>query len=360
MAEVDGQEKTEEASGKKLSESRDKGQVAKSVEINSFAIFTTGLLLVFMMQKHIGGNLANFSTSIFRDLDKLKINQQLLVDYCTEGLGFYLETLAPLFIGLVIVSLAAGYGQVGFKITPGALKPKMSKFNPFSNFKSIFFSSRSFVEVAKSLLKLFVISWFTYSVLKDFILSAVGLVDYSIEEIVKFMLEAAYQLLWKVSLVFAFIAGIDFGFQKFKFKRDLMMTKQEVKEEHKSTEGDPQIKSRIRRMQITSARQRMMKNLPTADVVITNPTHFAIALKYDLGKDSAPRVVAKGMDELAQRIKKIASEHNIPLHEDRELARALYKVCEVGDEIPQDLFKAVAQILAYIYKLKNNRKKSIV
>ncbi|MDP4114698.1 MAG: EscU/YscU/HrcU family type III secretion system export apparatus switch protein, partial [Bacteroidota bacterium] len=156
------------------------------------------------------------------------------------------------------------------------------------------------------------------------------------------------------------IAAIDFIFQKFKFRKEMMMTKQEVKEENKSQEGDPQIKARIKKAQFAMARNRMMKDVPTADVIITNPTHFAVAVRYDPNKFQAPKVVAKGMDELAQRIKKIAKDNNVPIHEDRLLARTLYKLCEVGDFIPESLFKSVAQILAYIYKLKTSKKKTIV
>jgi flagellar biosynthetic protein FlhB len=171
------------------------------------------------------------------------------------------------------------------------------------------------------------------------------------------MLASAFSLIWKITLLFVVIAAVDFIFQKFKFKKEMMMTKQEVKEEYKQQEGDPQIKSRIRKQMMSMARKRMMKDIPKADVVITNPTHFAIALKYEMNKDAAPRVLAKGMDELAQRIKKIATENNVPLYEDRELARALYKSAEVGDLIPAKLFKAVAQILAYIYQMKKLKKR---
>jgi flagellar biosynthetic protein FlhB len=175
------------------------------------------------------------------------------------------------------------------------------------------------------------------------------------------MLNSAFTLVWKIVLFFAVIALIDFLFQRYKFKKQMRMTKTEVKEEYKQLEGDPQIKARIRKQMFQSARNRMMKDIPTADVVITNPTHVAVALKYDLQKDSAPKVVAKGLDELAQRIKKIAEENNVPLHEDVELARALYKSCEIGDFIPAKLFKAVAQILAYLYQLKKiKKKKSII
>ncbi|MEI7810911.1 MAG: flagellar biosynthesis protein FlhB [Ignavibacteria bacterium] len=361
MAEADGQEKTEQASGKKLGEARDKGQVAKSVELNSFAVFSTGLLLVYMTNKFLGNKISLFTYNIFHDLDKLQLRRDLVIEYAIKGSLFFISTCAPIFIGLVVISIIASYGQIGFKFSTEALSPKMSKFNPLSNLKGIFFSSRSFIEVGKSLIKLFIIGLFTYNALKDFVVNSTGLVNYSIDEIVIFMIEASYSLLIKIASVYAIMAFADFAYQKYKFRNDMMMTKVEVKEESKSQDGDPQIKGKIRSAQLKAAKSRMMKEIPKADVVITNPTHFAVALQYDLANDSAPKVIAKGVDALAQRIKKIAVENEVPLHEDRELARALYKMCEVGDEIPGDLFKTVAQILAYIFRLRNEKKrKSIV
>lgn len=181
--------------------------------------------------------------------------------------------------------------------------------------------------------------------------------DYSVEELLSFMAGTTFGFIWKISVVFAIIAGADFAYQKYKHKENLKMTKQEVKEEFKQMEGDPQIKGKIRSKQLMMARSRMMREIPKADVVITNPTHFAVALKYEATKKNAPKVIAKGVDAVAQRIKKVAQEHNIPLYEDKALARALFKTCEIGDEIPSNLYRAVAQVLAYIYKLKNKVKK---
>lgn len=360
MAESDGQEKSEQPSEKKLKEGREKGQVSKSIEINSVAIFTTGLIMIYMSQQFISNRISSITYNIFNSLDTLTMNMDVLQDYVKNGLLYFVVTLLPVFIGLVIIAFVASIAQVGFSFSMKAMAPKISKFNPFTGVKRIFFSTAPLVEVGKSILKLIVIGIFTYSVLKGFVLSTQNLVELPISEIVNFMIEAAYSLLWKISLLYIGIAAIDFFYQKFKFNKDMKMTKQEVKEENKSSEGDPQIKARIKKAQFSMARNRMMKDIPTADVVITNPTHFAVALKYDSNNFQAPKVVAKGMDELAQRIKRIAKENNVPVHEDIMLARTLYKLCNVGDFIPENLFKAVAQILAYIYKLKTNKKKTIV
>ncbi len=357
MAETDGQEKTEQPTGKKLEESREEGRVAKSMEISSFAVFTTGMIMVYLTQGLLSSRITNFSLNIFRNLDVLTVNNNMLMGFAKQAISFFLVTLIPVLAVLFIVSLGANIAQVGFKISPKALMPKFDKINPLSGIKKVFFSSGSLVELLKSILKLVVIGWFTYTFLVHFIIESSSLVELSITGILKFMVSASYGLIWKITMIYIVIAALDFIFQKKKFKKEMMMTKQEVKEENKQTEGDPQIKARIKRLQYQAAKKRMMQNVPKADVVITNPTHYAIALKYNSPEDTAPKVLAKGVDELAQRIKQIAKENGVPLHEDRELARALYKVCDVGDEIPSALFKAVAQVLAYVYQLKNNKKR---
>ena len=357
MAETEGQEKTEQASGKRLDESRGKGKVAKSTEINSFAIFSSGLLMVYLTQQFIGRRISELTIGTFDSLDILNLTKDSFVKFSTDTLTNFLMLVAPILGVLFVIALVTGIAQVGFRISLKALTPNLEKFNPFTGIKKIVISSRSLIEVAKSLIKLIIVGGFTYSIISKFILSSEMLVQLSINEIVAFMISAAYDLLWKISLVYILIAAVDLIYQKLKFKKEMMMSKQEVKEETKQTDGDPQIKSRIKRLQFQAAKNRMMSNVPKADVVITNPTHYAIALKYDMTKSIAPKVVAKGVDELAQRIKKVAIENNVPLHEDRELARALYRVCDIGDEIPSSLFKAVAQVLAYIFQLKNKKKR---
>lgn len=359
MPNNEGQEKTEQPTPKKLTDSREKGQVAKSQEITNFAIFTGGLFTLYFSKGFIASRLADGTKQILGSLDSLQLNINIIQLYFLKGFGFFAITISPVLLGIMIVALIANISQVGVKFSVKAIKPKMSKFNILKGIKRIFFSSRSLVEVSKSLAKLAIIGLFTYLVLEAFFLQSIALVDYSILAIVEFMIDTAVSLLWKLALVFAVIGVLDFIFQKYKHKKDLMMSKQEVKDENKQMEGDPEVKSKIKSIQFETARRRMMQDIPNADVVITNPTHYAIALRYDLTKDGAPKVLAKGVDELAQRIKKIAAENGVLLHEDKNLARTLYKMCNVGDEIPGDLFQAVAQILAHIFNLRND-KKSIV
>lgn len=360
MADSGGQEKTEQPTGKKLDEARKKGQVAKSTEINSLAIFFTGFVILYSFRDYMAGKISDFSIYIFDSLDVLEINVALIPVYALKGLLFYIGTLTPIFIALILVSLAVGYGQVGFKFSFEALKPKFEKLDPIKGVKNKLFSSKAVVELLKSVFKLVIIGAFIYWMLTDLFSNAVGIIDYSVFEILNFMIENAFSFVYKTALLFAVIAAGDFAFQKFKHKKDMMMSKQEVQDENKQTEGDPLIKGKIKEKQFTMARARMMQDIPTADVVITNPTHYAVALKYEMGNSGAPKVIAKGMDSLAQKIKEVAKENDVPLHEDVQLARALYAACEVGEDIPEDLFTAVAKILAYIFQLKNNKKKSIV
>lgn len=360
MNELEGQEKTEKPSERKLKEEREKGQVAKSVEINSLFIFSTGLFLVFMTQQFVSGNVFLLTRQIYGSLDVLDINTYTLRYFSAKGIFFYLYTIAPILIGLTVIGLAVNFAQVGFKLSSKAIQPKLKRFNIINGIKRIFFSSRSFAEVLKAIIKMIVIGLAVYIVISDLILKATLLVELTVPEILMFIVDSSYSLLWKIVLVFAVLAAMDFAFQKYKFNKDMMMTKQEVKDDNKQTEGDPLIKSRIRKAQYDAVKRRSMLDVPNADVVITNPTHYAVALKYDIKKDNAPKVISKGVDLMAQRIKKIAEENNVPLHEDVELARALYKSCNIGDIIPGDLYKSVAKVLAYIYQLKNDKMKSVV
>ncbi|MCX7875638.1 MAG: flagellar biosynthesis protein FlhB [Melioribacteraceae bacterium] len=361
MAEVDGQEKTEQPTPKKLTDARRKGQVAKSMEINSLAVFGSGLIMIYLTKGYFGDKFFALANDTFSQLNTLKINSNMVQEYFIKWTLFFFMITAPVLLAILVFSFISNVAQIGFKFSPEVFQPKLSKFNFIKNAKNLLFSTRSFVETLKSLAKLAVISIFTYYILSDLIEKSMELVQLTIEDTVTFMMDSAISLIWKIVLLFGVIASADMIFQRFKFKKDMMMTKEEVKEEIKQTEGDPIIKQRIRKEMYKISSKRMMKDVPKADVIITNPTHFAVALKYDMTKDGAPKVIAKGMDELAQRIKKIAKENNVPLHEDVQLARALYKACDIGDEIPAKLFKAVAQILAYIYQMKRIRKrKSIV
>lgn len=357
MAEHQGQEKTEQPTQKKLDDSRQKGMVAKSIEVNSLLIVFAGIVTIYLFQTSIANSFLKFSVNIFASLDSFPSRISLIHDYFISWYWFFFIVLAPILTVVFIISIVANISQVGFKLTPKSLEPKFDKLNPLNGLKRIF-STRSLFELLKTIFKFILISVFTYYVMKDVLTSVTVLEGSHISDILIFMLESAFSLTWKFGILYALIAAADFAFQKYKFNKDMMMSKEEVKEELKQTEGDPVVKSRIKRLQIQVAKNRMMKELPTADVVITNPTHYAVALRYDMLKNSAPEVIAKGVDNLAIRIKTVAIEHNIPIYEDKQLARALYKMCEIGDTIPEQLFKAVARILAYVYNMKTSKNKS--
>lgn len=360
MAEQQGQEKTEQPTGKKLDDARKEGQAAKSTEISAFTVFGSGLLILFLFQGFLGSRLSEMSTAIFTTLGEMEISIESVQSYTLKAITFFFITLSPFFIGIMIFALAANLMQVGIKLSPKALQPKFSKLDPIKGFKNKLFSSRTLVETVKSVIKLMIIGIFIYYSVSTLILQSTSLLSRSIEEIVNFMSDAAISFLWKILIVYAVLSIADFAYQKFKFKKDMMMTKQEVKDEHKQTDGDPFVKGQIRNKQVEMTRNRMIQEVPKADVVITNPTHFAIALKYESTKSSAPIVTAKGMDQAALRIKEIARKNDVPLYEDKFLARALYKNCNIGDEIPEKLFEAVAKILAFVYQAKQRKKKSIV
>jgi len=218
--------------------------------------------------------------------------------------------------------------------------------------KKIFLSRRSLFELGKGFFKIGVIGFTIYLTLRSMVDDIVVLIDSDLGKISSFMVSSVFSLMLKTGIVYFLIAVFDFAFQKWEYERELRMTRQEVKEEIKELEGDPQIKARIRRKQAEIARRRMMQNVPKSDVVITNPTHIAIALKYDSEKMNAPKVVAKGMNLIAEKIKEIAMKHKIPIVEDKPLAHALYKMVDVDEEIPPQLYKAVAKVLAYVYQLK--------
>jgi len=353
----DDQEKSEQPTDKKLLDAREKGQVTKSTEINSLAIFGTGLILIYITKGMLGKKFYDFAFESLSSLDKLNLNAAILQTYMLKWVLFLFSITMPIMIGIVVMAFISNVAQVGFKFSSKALAPNLGKFNSIKGIQRLFFSSRSLVEVSKSLVKLGLIGTFAYFVVSGLIKDTLLVIGLTLEDTLSFMLDAAFSMIWKIVMLFVLIASVDYLFQRFKFKKQMMMSKHELKEEFKQSEGNPHIKSKIRKQMIQNARRRMMHDVPTADVIITNPTHFAIALKYEIDKYTAPKVVAKGMDELAQRIKKIAAENNVPIHEDKELARALYKICDVGDFIPTKLFKAIAQILAYIFQMKKVKKK---
>ncbi|MDY0219633.1 MAG: flagellar biosynthesis protein FlhB [Desulfobacterium sp.] len=348
-----GGEKTEDASSRKLEKAREEGQVAKSIEIPSVVVVMAGALALYAFAFFIYQRLMNVmhdglaftGVPLVNDVEVVHL---LLV--CTQRLFII---LAPLLAAVFVGAFASNLFQVGFVISWKAIAPKFSRIDPIKGFAQKF-SSKALMEFVKSILKITIISVVTYMVVKSEIHNIVRLYDTGVAAILLYILKISLEIFIKVLLVMVVLAVMDFAFQRWKFMEDQKMTKQEVKDEHKQAEGDPQVKSRIRQLQAEAARKRMMSDVPKADVVVTNPTRLAIAVKYDGMTMEAPTVVAKGAGAVAANIRRIAMESDVPLVENKTLARNLYKMVDVGQEVPTELFQAVAELLAQVYKLKGD------
>lgn len=351
----EGQEKTEQATAKRLQEARLRGQVAKSMDVTTAAVILIGGIVVFILGHNLFDEVQHFAKYIFKNLGNIEINFDSIQIYYADILGLLAKILLPSLIIIFIIVLTSEISQVGLKIATKKFKDGQQFkqiFNPFAGLKKIFFSGRSFFELIKSLMKIVILGSVVYSVLHDESENIIALIEKPFMEIGKYMTSLSLELIYKVGSVYIAIALADYFYQKYKFKKDMMMTKHEVKEEMKQSEGDPKVKGRLRALMRQRIRGLMMKNVPSADVVITNPTHYAVALRYKQGMDAAPIVVAKGVDFLALQIREVASQHDIPIVEEPPLARAIYFNVEIDQEIPENLFKAVAQILAYVFKLR--------
>jgi len=268
----------------------------------------------------------------------------------TAGLAFF-TILAPLLVAMPLVGVIANVAQSGFMLSSKSLMPELSRINPMDGFKRLF-SLRIVIELIKTTVKLGIVGWLLYRAYMDSFPIFLSLSGADLAGALGLFVDTAFSTAFMVGGAFLVLALSDYGYQRWEFLRGARMTKQEIKEEYKQSEGSPEIRAAIRRRQRRMAMSRMMQNVPTADVVVTNPTHFAVALRYRGDEMGAPKVIAKGQDLIAQRIKQIAREHNVPVVENKPLARALYATVEVDQEIPYDLFQGVAQILAYIYSLK--------
>ena len=352
-----GGEKTEEPTSKKLQDARKEGQVAKSKEITNLFELLTFFALLYFWTRYMGtffiGNMYDIYSQIpeYIKMYDGRIQEQTISALFIQSLLRVLLILAPFLAIGFFVSFVTNLVQVKWRPTTKPLQPKFNKLNPVSGFKR-FFSINSLVELLKSLLKIGLVAYVVYSYLKKNMPPLYQFYDLSLNQGIMVIGMLVVSLGIRVSLFYAVIALLDFIYQKVKFKNDMKMTKQEVKDEFKNQEGDPQIKSKQRQRMQEASRRRMMQQLPQADVVITNPTHYAVAIKYDPELYDAPYVIAKGADYLAQRIKETAKENHIEIVENKPLARMLYANVEVGSVVPPELYQAVAEVLAFVYHLQ--------
>lgn len=265
-------------------------------------------------------------------------------------LRFFLM-MAPILTIVLVIALAVNIAQVGFKITPKSMEPKFEKLDVLKGLKRLF-SLKSLVHLVRDTIKLGIVGLVAFYAIKGEFDTFFLLPDMTIAQLAAAMGRLSLVLGMKVGGIMMIIAVLDYVYQKYEFEKSIKMSKQEIKDESKDTEGNPLIKSRVRQIQRETARRRMMSAVPTADVVVTNPTHIAVALKYDMGEGNAPLVVARGERKLAEKIRELALKHDIPIIEDKSLARALFRMCEIGDFVPAQLYRAVAELLAYVYRLK--------
>jgi flagellar biosynthetic protein FlhB len=351
----EGQEKTEPASAKRLSEARLRGQVAKSMDVTTSAVLLFGMLAIYFFGGYLSSGIQGYMKETFGNLSKTNITFQNVESIFNDTVLTIAALVLPVLLTVFTVLLVAEISQVGMKIATKKFTEGLNLstvFNPFKGLKRIFFSGRSFFELMKSVAKILILGVVVYDVIDKRMDEVVTLVEKPYTEIAALMVSISLEMVLKVAVIYIIIAVADYIYQKYRFREDMKMTVQEVKEETKQTEGDPKVKSRIRSLMRQRIRRLMLKNVRKADVVITNPTHFAVALVYDQKTMAAPRVLAKGLDFLALRIREIATEADVPIVEEPPLARALYYSVEIDREIPENLFKAVAQVLAYVYYLK--------
>lgn len=356
-----GGEKTEEPTSKKLNDARKDGKVAKSKELTSaFELITLFLVLKVFTSFIYNGFLNSFQFVYTRIPDFLDNNAKEITSFAMSSFLFTIivesfKIVLPFFVFGFAICFLANVLQFGFKVTSKPLQPKPDKFNPINGFKRII-SKESLFELLKSIVKIGVIAYVAYISVRKNADELFVLYDIPLMQAIILCGQVIVDAGLKIALVYLIVGIADFIYQKYKFHEEMKMTKQEVKDEYKNTEGNPEIKGRQRQRMREASRRRMMQDVPTADVVITNPTHLAVALKYDAEVSKAPIVVAKGEDFLAMKIREAAREHNIEIVENKPLARMLYANVDIGQEIPPELYQAVAEVLAMVYNLKNTGK----
>jgi flagellar biosynthetic protein FlhB len=343
------QSKTEKATPRKIRKAREKGQLARSRDIP----MTATLIVLLIILYFFGSNIVDRLEAELQYHFRILASQELTVIAVTtilRDVAFRIGTvLVPIFITIAVVSIAGNAAQGGLVLFPKeALKPKFNKLNPTQGIKKIF-SKNGLINLAKSVIMMVAVGIISWQVINEYMTMYPRMVMMDVQQIFYWTAMISFKILIRVALLLIVLSIADYIFQRYQFLEQLKMSKQEYKE----TEGDPTTKRRIRRVQLETARKRMMADVPTADVVITNPTHFAVALSYKMESMEAPKVIAKGSNLVAQKIKDIALEHDIPIVENKSLAQTLYRTVKIGNYIPLDLYKAVAEILAYVFKARN-------
>lgn len=346
------EDRTEKATPRRREEARKRGQVARSIEINSAVILLCTFFFLKIFSPWLGAQIVTFSRQMIEELGRpYFVSENLESIFLLTAVSFF-EVCLPIMGVALLAGLLANFVQVGVLFTGQPLTPRLDRLNPVEGFKRIF-SRRGAVELMKSIIKVGAVGYVAFNIVKSNLTIFPRLLDMSIEKSVETIGELSSVIVLRIGILLLFLAVLDYAYQYWEYERSIRMTKQELKEEYRQYEGDPHIKAKMRQLQRQISLHRMMQELPKADVVITNPVHYAVALKYVPSKMKAPVVVAKGVDNLALRIKKVAEENNVTIYEDPPLAQALYKAVEIGQMIPPELYEAVAHVLAFVYRLRN-------
>lgn len=347
----DGTEKSEEATAKRKEDTRKEGNVAKSVDLSSGVLLLASILILYYYTGYFFGNFEELFNEMLQ-FQNFVVNEESTIFLYFLSLKFMAKVSLPFFALIFVIAAAINVFQVGFYISGKAIEPKFNKLNFFANFMKTFFNKRKLVDLAKSLFKIFILSAYAWSIVAGEMDTIIRMTDAELMDQMVYLGKLVFEIVLKIGIL-VFILGIaDYIYQKWQHNQDIKMTKQEVKEEYKQMEGDPVVKNRIRQAQREAARKRMMEEVPKSDVVITNPTHYAVAIRYDIDKDRAPKVVAKGQRLMALKIKEIARQSGVKIHEDPPLARTLFNSVDIDEEIPENLYKALAQILMTLDKFK--------
>ena len=354
MADDSFGERTERATGKRRNEARKKGQVAKSREIPSVAVLLAALSVLYILSAYLWQQLSSVMVRSFQKIGTLTLSPDNTLAFQMEILWWLFQILAPLLLAIMAVAVLSNYVQIGSLFSTEAIQPQWGRINPIQGFSRLF-SKQSMVELLKSAGKFLIIGWVAYSTVEKELPEIRLLTEKEVGGIFSYVGLVSSRIVFKTLLVMIALAVLDYLFQRWSYEKSLRMTKREVFEEYKQSEGDPLIKSRVRSIQREMARKRMMAEVPKADVVITNPTHLAVALLYEREEMAAPRVVAKGAGWIAEKIKETAQAHGIPILENKPLAQVLYKTVELGQMIPSSLYQMVADLLAHVYRMKNRR-----
>ena len=348
-------DKTEEPTPKKKKDARKQGNIAKSAEVNKAMTFIAILVVIYMMSGSIISELQGFIVNILSGDFSMTMNDNTIKILMFKVMMSFMKIVLPISLIIMVFGILGSLIQTGLFFSMESLKPKFSKLNPLTGLKNMF-SMKAIVNLIKSMVVICIMIYLGYSFMSKNFEGIIKSGDIYLPYLFNIVLDLIKSILTSITLAVAVVAALDYGYEKFSHKKGLKMTKQEVKEEYKQMEGDPHIKGKIKQKQRQMANQRMMQAVPSSTVIVTNPTHISIAIRYEQGKDTTPIVVAKGADEVAFRIREIAKSHDIPIIENVPLARLIYKEVDIDQEIPEEMYKAVAEVLVAVYKIKNKYK----